>query len=1221
MKRKTYKRIYNLVTTSVIAAMLASSISVATPATTYATVVQPEDAVSANTVEVTDEPATDAVNVDTETELQQTESVQEEIPRALTYHDGDDPVPVMSAADSTVYANRGTIPSAYNSVTEGKVPSLKNQGSYGTCWAFAAVGASEASLIARGKATTDIDLSERHLAYFFYNKGETGDALGGTIGDYNTGLTDNYMDQGGNSLFTMWHLASWAGLVNESVAPYEDIETALTNNTTNVYGSSAYHLQNAYIINKANTDIVKQTIMDYGAVAVAYHAVQGASNYDAPIAGDYGAYYYNVANAATNHAVQIVGWDDNYSASNFALTPAGNGAWLVKNSWGDELENETCAQNGYFWISYYDTGLSANFYAFVCEPADNYDNIYQYDGAAGNYYYAAYGAANVFEVQANNGRPEILQAVGIGNYSNGVDYTLTIYKGLSDGNDPTSGTKMLEQTGTLTYTGYNTVKLNSPIAVSPGEKFSVVWTFDSSTALYVDYEYINGNWLQMTTEEKSQTSFRMTSSYTTYWSDMDTTSNPMTFRIKAYTDNVAADAEFPLESISLSKTSATIEPNGLVNLTVTYNPLYTTDDTTVTWSSSDETVATVTNGVVRAQSPGTAIITATCGDKTATCTVTVKEQKFSIQNKNNTAGTFTIRVARVNELSNVSGVKVAVWSNTGGQDDLKWYTATNRGNGVYTVNVNIANHKSSVGAYSCHAYVNYKNGTSKFYSSGSTTFTREYASSTGIAATVASNENTATLDLNGVVGASNVKFAVWSTNNGQDDLKWYTAKDQGNGTWSVTIPLSNHKYMAGTYQVHAYAGNAYTASKVMRTTTFKVSSPKIGSVTTSNVNNGAGTFRVAVGGITAKAGVKQVQVAVWGTSGGQNDLKWYTATKQSNGTYVVNVNIANHGYEYGTYQCHAYLYDNNGIQALKTTSVQLVQPKAVLTATGNGTGTQYTLKASNVAYPGGVKAVQVAVWSNTGGQNDLVWYQLKNAGGNTWTGNVPIATHKTAGTYQAHLYIIDKNGKSHFGGNTTFAVAAPSIGSMTTSGINHGAGTFRVNVGGITAKAGVKQVQVAVWSKSDQSNLRWYTATRQSNGTYTVDVNVANHGYEYGIYQCHAYLYDNNGITVVKATKTQLVQPKAVVTSSGNANGTQYAVRASGVAYSGGVKGVQVAVWSNVGGQDDLIWYPMTVSNGAWVTNVLKSKHKGTGVYQAHVYLIDKTGKSRFAGSTTFTVQ
>ena len=299
----------------------------------------------------------------------------------------------------------------------------------------------------------------------------------------------------------------------------------------------------------------------------------------------------------------------------------------------------------------------------------------------------------------------------------------------------------------------------------------------------------------------------------------------------------------------------------------------------------------------------------------------------------------------------------------------------------------------------------------------------------------------------------------------------------------------------------------------------------------------------------------------------------------------------------------------------------MTQPKATLSATGNSLGTQYTLKASNVGYAGGVKGVRVAVWSTAGGQNDLVWYQLKNAGNGNWTGNASIAKHKTAGTYQAHMYVVDKNGKTHFAGSTTFEVSAPTIGTMTTSNVNSGAGTFRVTVGGVNAKAGVKQVRVAIWSKSNQSNLKWYTATKQSDGTYVVNANLANHGYEYGTYQCHAYLYDNNGIQAFKSVSVQLIQPKAVLTAMGNSTGLQYTIKASNVAYAGGVKSVKVAVWSAAGGQDDLTWYTMKNSSGAWVTTVLKSKHKGNGVYNVHVYLVDQKGKSRFVGSTTFSVQ
>lgn len=545
--------------------------------------------------------------------------------RALTYHEIEDAVPVMQESDAGVYANRGTIPSSYSSVAAGKLPSLKNQGSYGTCWTFAAIGASEASLIAQGKADTSIDLSERHLAYYFYNKGTTGDMLGGTKGDYNTALTGNYMSVGGNSMLTMWHLASWAGLVNETDARYEDIETPLTVSAESVYGSDAYHLQNAYIVNKENSDVVKQMIMDYGALAVSYYSSYNSA-YDQVMEDDYGCYYYDDASTGSNHAVQIVGWDDNFSKDNFATTPAGDGAWLVKNSWGEEKENESYAQNGYFWLSYYDASLSGDFFAFVCEDADNYDNIYQYDGASGYYYYQTKGAANVFEAKANGDKAESIKAVGIGNYDNNVKYTLTIYTGLTDASNPTSGTKALEQSGTLTYSGYNTVVLDTPVEVSAGEKFSVVWSFDSSTLVYVDCEFVNGDWISFTTEEIANTSFTSGTTSTLFWYDMASGSDNMTFRIKAYTDNTE-NKTVPLEYISLNQTAATLEIGDVITLDVSFYPVDTTDAKNVVWSSGNEAIATVENGVVSAKKAGTTTITATCGTKSASCVITVNEEK------------------------------------------------------------------------------------------------------------------------------------------------------------------------------------------------------------------------------------------------------------------------------------------------------------------------------------------------------------------------------------------------------------------------------------------------------------------------------------------------------------------------------------------------------------------------------------------------------------------
>lgn len=1199
MKRKINQKRYKWISVVLTAALLTSNPVVAVPVSAEPLQGNADHNISANTVSANEE--------------------KPEIERALTYHDIEDPVPILSGRNEALYVNRETLPSSYSSVDSGKVTSLKDQGSYGSCWAFSAVGACEASLISRGYTGTDVDLSERHLAYYFYEKGATGDLLGGTTGDYNTALIGDYKSLGGNSLFTMWHLVSWAGLVNESAAPYENFGTPLTSSTAeNVYGSDTYHLQNAYIINKSNQSTIKQLIMDYGSMAASYYS-SSSTSYDKVMDSDYGCYYYN-GDASTNHAIQIVGWDDSFSKNNFAITPEGDGAWLVKNSWGEEEVDEDYAQNGYFWLSYYDSGISDNFFTYICEPANNYDNIYQYDGAAGIDRLSVGSAANVYTAGANAGGIEKIEAVGIGNYANGLDYTLSIYKDLTDSSNPSGGTLVSRQTGTLEYSGYHTIILDEPVYVGEGEKFSVVFDFGIVQSLYVDTSYTNGNWLKFTTAESEQTSFYKTGSNDASWSDLVTTTGS-TFRIKAYTSNADASEDGALQSIALNKTALTMEIGGTAQLNVSYKPSYTTEDKTVTWSTSNANVAAVdSNGKITAKSTGSAVITATCGTKTATCTVTVKDIKYAIQNVNNGAGTFTVRMARLNELANVAEVRVAVWSAENGQDDLKWYTATSAGNGVYTLNVSIANHGSKAGNYYAHAYVYDSSGKSYFWGGGSCAFTKVNMSASGISAQVSADEETATITMTGVTGVNSLEFAVWSNVNGQDDLIWYTAQNKGSGTWSVSVPISRHRYSAGTYNVHAYAGNVYTSSQFLRATTFKISGPGITKVTAKNANASAGTFYVDIEGVSAKAGVQKMEVAVW-SAADQSNLVWYTATKTGDGRYAVPVNIANHGYQYGNYKIHVYCTDRNGAVAVKGTAVSLSQPQSVILATGNATQTQYNIKASNVGYAGGVKSVQVAIWSAKGGQDDLVWYSMKNNGGGVWSVNVPISNHRTAGTYYAHMYIEDAKGNAHFGSSTTFSVDSPAMESVSVQNINAAAGTFTVEVDGATAKSGIAQVEIAVWSTANQSNLKWYTATKQSDGKYVVSADIANHDYLYGTYYIHVYLSDRNGVTAVKGTGVKLSQPIAVVTATGNTGQTQYNIRAGNVVYAGGVRNVEVAVWSAEGGQDDLVWYSMKYYGAnTWGINVPIYNHKSKGTYYAHMYLENANGNAFFGGSTTFTV-
>ena len=224
--------------------------------------------------------------------------------------------------------------------------------------------------------------------------------------------------------------------------------------------------------------------------------------------------------------------------------------------------------------------------------------------------------------------------------------------------------------------------------------------------------------------------------------------------------------------------------------------------------------------------------------------------------------------------------------------------------------------------------------------------------------------------------------------------------------------------------------------------------------------------------------------------------------------------------------------------------------------------------------------------------------------------------------YITHVYIIDGSGKKRLAESTSFEVGVPVLESAEISEVNHEAGKFRITTGNIESRVAIEEVKVAVWSKDDQSNLVWYTMKLQEDGSYAVNAKISKHKYEYGIYQCEVHLYDKNGIEAVATNSVELVQPVPVVTIAENTAGTKYIITASDVVYGGGVSGVKVAIWSEEGDKDDLVWYTATnKSEGVWNVKVAKSKHNAVGVYQVEVYVLDAGGKKRLAEVASFEVE
>jgi hypothetical protein len=277
-----------------------------------------------------------------------------------------------------------------------------------------------------------------------------------------------------------------------------------------------------------DNDTIKYFVTKYGAVIFSFRwdeACYNSSTY---------SYYYNYSGDSYNsdktkvgHVVPIVGWDDNYSKNNFRTSPPGNGAFIVKNSWGTRW-----GKSGYFYISYYDTSMK-NFVCFNnAEPNNNYDRNYQYDplGWTGNYGWKdkVAWAANIFTAKDN--KP--LRAVSFYLNDSNANYTIHIYKGVKKGK-PRSGTLVLQKSGSKSYPGYYTVKLDSTIPLKQGNRFSVVIKYRNSSYKYpVPMERPYSNYSSKATANTGES---YVSHYGNSWFDIAKQYSDTNVCIKAFT--------------------------------------------------------------------------------------------------------------------------------------------------------------------------------------------------------------------------------------------------------------------------------------------------------------------------------------------------------------------------------------------------------------------------------------------------------------------------------------------------------------------------------------------------------------------------------------------------------------------------------------------------------------------------------------------------------------
>ncbi|MGF6989439.1 N-acetylmuramoyl-L-alanine amidase, partial [Lachnospiraceae bacterium PF1-21] len=263
------------------------------------------------------------------------------------------------------------------------------------------------------------------------------------------------------------------------------------------------------------------------------------------------------------------------------------------------------------------------------------------------------------------------------------------------------------------------------------------------------------------------------------------------------------------------------------------------------------------------------------------------EAQMAVDNYVKDNGTFDVKVTGIQSVSGIKEVRVAVWS-TANQSNLKWYTAQKVSETEYKLSgVSIANHEYAIGNYNVHAYVYAKNGTEKGYGVVQKVEMPDINMSvTDVTSTEKEGTYRMSVSNPGLLGSiKSVQFAVWGEQNGQNDLRWYSATKQNDGTWQSDYNVDAHRE-SGTYHIHAYATLSNGQDKFIANKTVKVSE-NLAQVIVNNYVKDKGTFDVKVTGIQSASGVKEVRVAVWSTAN-QSNLKWYTAQKVSETEYKLS---------------------------------------------------------------------------------------------------------------------------------------------------------------------------------------------------------------------------------------------------------------------------------------------------------------------------------------------
>lgn len=398
-----------------------------------------------------------------------------------------------------------TFPSRYDPRELGLVTEVKDQGVYGTCWAFAIASVLESNALLRGYGK--FDLSEYQLAYMCMHAAQDG---------------ISFVEGEGPECSGSWFVGPYGAIMSSSLLkgcairteeefPYSMIEEPLPDDGFSADG--ALYVDSCYTVPNDDPNALKELIVENGAFYTNICALSWIDESGDYCNWDTGAAYFPKFTdkyAYIDHFVTIVGWDDNYSRDNFNITPPGDGAWIVKNSWGTAYDEPidygsftvtTVGDNGWFYLSYYDAAFRNIGCAtsITVKNERTYDRIYQYDGGAGLLFADKVTDAVIRFTAAED---ESMTAVRIKPTGKLINYNffcsnwafeetsavIRVYKGAFDPAAADDAEPIYTQQYTIARPDYQTVEFDRPVGLDKGGEYYVRVTFSGPIQYALDGE-------------------------------------------------------------------------------------------------------------------------------------------------------------------------------------------------------------------------------------------------------------------------------------------------------------------------------------------------------------------------------------------------------------------------------------------------------------------------------------------------------------------------------------------------------------------------------------------------------------------------------------------------------------------------------------------------------------------------------------------------------------